>query len=163
MPNRIFCGCRRVERFDAPCERFSTQKMAVNISDVMPRRNFKLQAYDNISQQAMSAVNDEIYDVVIVGGGIAGMATAIGLIRRGVTQALALEKATSIPSARRLQSFPMVYSTCFGISLSCGCPKSTRILYPHCKRLEGKCDWRERNHQVKSVILYGISATRVSG
>jgi len=40
--------------------------------------------------------NDNVYNVVIVGGGIAGMATAIGLMRRGITNILVLEKALSM-------------------------------------------------------------------
>jgi salicylate hydroxylase len=37
-----------------------------------------------------------VYDVVIVGGGIAGMATAIGLLQRGITNILVLEKALEL-------------------------------------------------------------------
>ncbi|OEU13631.1 FAD/NAD(P)-binding domain-containing protein [Fragilariopsis cylindrus CCMP1102] len=38
---------------------------------------------------------DHVYDVVIVGAGIAGLATAVGLYGRGITNILVLEKATS--------------------------------------------------------------------
>lgn len=44
----------------------------------------------------MSEASTKLFDAVIVGGGIAGMATASGLIRRGITDVLVLEKATKM-------------------------------------------------------------------
>lgn len=40
--------------------------------------------------------DDVVYSVAIVGAGIAGMATAIGLVERGVTNIVVLEKATEL-------------------------------------------------------------------
>ena len=40
--------------------------------------------------------NEHVYDVVIVGGAIAGLACAVGLIQRGVTNVLVLDKASKM-------------------------------------------------------------------
>ena len=39
---------------------------------------------------------DHVYDVVIVGGAIAGLACAVGLVERGLTNVLVLDKATKL-------------------------------------------------------------------
>ena len=45
----------------------------------------------------MTQSSDEhVYDVVIVGGAIAGLACAVGLIQRGVTNVLVLDKASKM-------------------------------------------------------------------
>ena len=40
--------------------------------------------------------NEHVYDVVIVGGAIAGLACAVGLIQRGITNVLVLDKASKM-------------------------------------------------------------------
>ena len=45
---------------------------------------------------AQSSSDEHVYDVVIVGGAIAGLACAVGLLQRGVTNVLVLDKASKM-------------------------------------------------------------------